>query len=92
MNKTWRIALVIGSLLLAQPMVSSPVHAQSNAQKSAQLSKAQAAERARQSVKGRVLKVEQSQNTYRVKVLQKSGRVVTVVVDKRTGRVKSAGN
>jgi uncharacterized membrane protein YkoI len=51
------------------------------------ISAAQAAQKAQQQVSGRVLRVDQSKNTYKVKVLQKSGRVVTVDVDKRSGRV-----
>jgi uncharacterized membrane protein YkoI len=34
-----------------------------------------------------VLRVDQSKNKYRVKVLQKSGRVVSVDVDKKSGKV-----
>ncbi|MCU7555289.1 PepSY domain-containing protein [Alteromonas sp. ASW11-19] len=52
------------------------------------VSKAQAAARARTEVNGRVLRVEQTRNSYRVKVLKKSGRVVSVDVDKRSGQVK----
>ena len=44
-------------------------------------------EKAQQKVSGRVLKVDQSKNKYRVKVLQKSGRVVSVDVDKKSGKV-----
>lgn len=51
------------------------------------IDKAQAAQKAQQQVKGRVLKVEQNKTKYKVKVLQKSGRVVTVDVDKNSGRV-----
>ncbi len=53
------------------------------------IDKAQAAKKAQQKVKGRVLKVDQNQNKskYRVKMLQKSGRVVSVDVDKRSGKV-----
>ncbi len=49
----------------------------------------EAAERARVAVNGRVLKVEQTSKNYRVKVLKKSGRVVSVDVDKRSGKVKT---
>ena len=45
--------------------------------------KAQAAKQAKQKFPGRVLKVEQRQTTFRVKLLQKSGRVVTIEI-KRT--------
>ncbi|MDO6693505.1 PepSY domain-containing protein [Aliiglaciecola sp. 3_MG-2023] len=51
------------------------------------IDKAQAAEKVLQKVRGRVLRVNQSKNTYKVKVLQKTGRVVTVDVDKRSGKI-----
>lgn len=51
------------------------------------LDKAQAAQKARQATSGRVLKVDQKKNTYRVKVLKKSGRVVSVDVDRKSGKV-----
>ncbi|MDO6711873.1 MULTISPECIES: PepSY domain-containing protein [Alteromonadaceae] len=51
------------------------------------IDKAQAANRVLQKVNGRVLRVNQSKNTYKVKVLQKNGRVVTVDVDKRSGKI-----
>jgi len=54
------------------------------------LTKSQAAERARKAENGRVLKVEQTSKSYRVKVLKKSGRVVSVDVDKRSGKVKTS--
>lgn len=45
-------------------------------------SKAEAARVAQSKTSGRVLKVEQQGNVYRVKILQDSGRVVSVVVKK----------
>lgn len=54
------------------------------------MSKNQAALQAQKSVKGRVLKVEQNKSKYKVKVLQKSGRVVTVDVDKKSGKVSNS--
>ncbi|MFT4940166.1 MAG: putative membrane protein YkoI [Paraglaciecola sp.] len=63
---------------------STAVDAQS---KQKPIDKSQAAKRAQQKVKGRVLKVDQSNSKYRVKVLQKSGRVVSVDVDKNSGKV-----
>lgn len=54
------------------------------------ISKSEAAERARIAADGRVLKVEQTSQNYRVKVLKKSGRVVSVEVDKRSGKVKKS--
>lgn len=49
--------------------------------------KSDAAKKAQQKVSGRVLRVDQSKSKYRVKVLQKSGRVVSVNVDKKSGKV-----
>jgi len=63
---------------------STAAHAQS---KQKPIDKSQAAKRAQEKVKGRVLKVDQSKSKYRVKVLQKSGRVVSVDVDKKSGKV-----
>lgn len=56
--------------------------------KEVSLSKSEAAEKAQKKVRGRVLKVEQDRDNYRVKVLKKSGRVVSVDVDKKSGQVK----
>ena len=53
-------------------------------------SKSQAASRASSAENGRVLKIEQTSTKYRVKVLKKSGRVVSVEVDKRSGKVKKS--
>ncbi len=72
--------LLTVALLFAAPSMAQDQRGQN-------INKAQAVQKAQQAVSGRVLRVDQSQNTYRVKVLQKSGRVVTVDVDKRTGRV-----
>ncbi|MGJ8678697.1 PepSY domain-containing protein [Paraglaciecola sp.] len=55
------------------------------------LNKSQAAKKAQQKVNGRVLKVNQSKNKYQVKLLQKSGRVVSVNVDKKSGKVSQQG-
>lgn len=57
------------------------------AQEPKELDMSQAAQRAIQQVDGQVLKVDTGKDKYRVKVLQKSGRVVTVDVDKKSGKV-----
>jgi uncharacterized membrane protein YkoI len=49
--------------------------------------KSEAAQKAQSKVNGRVLKVDQNKQKYRVKVLQKSGRVISVDVDKTSGKV-----
>ncbi|WP_276307695.1 PepSY domain-containing protein [Alteromonas facilis] len=70
--------------------IAMPAYAQQKEKqdKTEKIDKTQAAERARAELKGRVLKVEKRQDNYRVKVLQKSGRVVSVDVDKKSGAVK----
>jgi uncharacterized membrane protein YkoI len=65
--------------------MSSSVAAQNNDKAKAN-DKAEAAKRAQAQVKGRVLKVDQNKDKYRVKVLQKSGRVVSVDVDKNVDK------
>ena len=80
-----KLRAVFTSLLVAFSLLVSPV---SNAQsKSKGIDKEQAVRKAQQQVKGRVLKVDQGKSKYRVKVLQKSGRVVNVDVDKKSGKV-----
>ena len=74
------ICLIVAGLLFTG--VSS--HAQ---EKQQSLNKAQAAKKAQQQVNGRVLRVDQQKSKYRVKLLKKSGRVVSVDVDKRSGKV-----
>ncbi len=71
---------------------SGPLMAQQNERQQDTLDRAQAAARAQQQVKGRVLRVDQAGNKYRVKVLKKSGRVVSVDVDKRSGQVRQTQN
>ena len=66
-------------------LLSGQALAQDKRQK--QINQAQAVQKAQQQVKGQVLKVRQGKNNYQIKVLQKSGRVVTVNVDKKSGRV-----
>lgn len=77
------IACAVTWLFLAMPSYAM----QDDQKKSPPINKSQAAERAKQQVNGRVLRVEQTKNKYRVKVLKKSGRVVSVDVDRNSGRV-----
>lgn len=85
MTLSLRVAIVCVVLALS---CTSPAIAQQSA--NASISKSEAAERARNAENGRVLKVEQTSKKYRVKVLKKSGRVVTVDVDKSSGKVKTS--
>lgn len=84
MTLSLRVAIL--TLVLALSGANSAMALQSS---SGDISKSEAAERARNAENGRVLKVEQTSKKYRVKVLKKSGRVVSVDVDKRSGKVKS---
>ncbi len=70
--------------------VAVPVSANNDKQSS--LNKSQAAKQAQKVAKGQVLKVEQRNNQYRVKVLQKSGRVVSVNVDKQSGKTSQSNS
>ena len=85
MKLSLRVAVVCLVLALSN---SSPALALQGS--GGDISKSEAAERARASENGRVLKVEQTSKNYRVKVLKKSGRVVSVDVDKRSGKVKKS--
>lgn len=76
--------LLFMTLLTTLSLVDNVVYAQETKKP---IDKSQAAQKAQQKVKGRVLKVDQNKSKYRVKVLQKSGRVVSVDVDKRSGKV-----
>lgn len=84
MTLSLRVAIL--TLVLALSGANNAMALQSS---SGGISKSEAAERARNAENGRVLKVEQTSKKYRVKVLKKSGRVVSVDVDKRSGKVKS---
>lgn len=56
-----------------------------NAAKNVAKTKAEAARKAQKQVKGRVLKVEQRGDVFRVKLLQESGRVVSIEIKKIPG-------
>ena len=55
-------------------------------------SKAEAARLAQNKASGRVLKVEQHGSVYKVKILQDSGRVVSVVIQKAENKGKGEAN
>ncbi|MCH8537938.1 MAG: hypothetical protein LAT66_09225 [Alkalimonas sp.] len=71
--------LVLTALLLATPLSVDANRAS--------IDKEQAAELALQRYPGRVLNVKTESQHYRVRVLQHDGRVVTLLVDRRTGRI-----
>ena len=55
------------------------------------ISREQAVNLAQQKFPGKVLKVQDKQQYYRIRVLQTDGRVITVLVDGQTGRIKKDG-
>jgi uncharacterized membrane protein YkoI len=63
------------------------VHAYQQAEKQ-KITKSQAARQAQKAVSGKVLKVELKGSLYRVKIHQNSGRVVFVMVDAYSGKVR----
>jgi len=79
--------MTVAVFLLAMPL-SQQAHARQDKQATQQIDRSQAAAKAQQQVKGRVLRVDQTRSTYRVKMLKKNGRVISVDVDKNTGRVQ----
>lgn len=84
--------LQIMGIVTLLALSSVPVMAQQSERQQDTMDRTQAAARAQQQVKGRVLRVDQAGNKYRVKVLKKSGRVVSVDVDKRSGQVRQTQN
>lgn len=56
------------------------------------VSREQAVAIAQQSYPGKIVKVQSDKQQYRIRVLQTDGRVITVVVDGQSGRVKRDGN
>lgn len=56
--------------------------------KQPEVTKEQAASLAQQRYPGKILKVQTESHHYRVRLLQADGRVITVLVDNRTGRVE----
>ena len=80
-----KLRAVFTSLLIVLSLLVSPVSVAQS--KSKGINKEQAVKKAQQQVKGRVLKVDRRNSKYRVKMLQKSGRVVNVDVDRKSGKV-----
>ena len=81
------LKITVAFFLLAMPL-SQQAHARQDKQATQQIDRSQAAAKAQQQVKGRVLRVDQTRFAYRVKMLKKNGRVISVDVDKNTGRVQ----
>ncbi|KKO49281.1 hypothetical protein VT06_07120 [Arsukibacterium sp. MJ3] len=73
-------------LLLFAMMLAPNAVALTNQQP--EVSKEQATELAQQRFPGKILKVQAESSQYRVRLMQENGRVVTVLVNNRTGQVK----
>lgn len=90
MKATWLVVLmwlIIGGLNVSQ--VSSVFASERNAkqQSKKQISAQQAARKVIGRFGGKLLKVSSSKNGYRVKVIKKDGRIISVFVDGRTGQI-----
>jgi uncharacterized membrane protein YkoI len=84
---TLRSFFLASMLILSSHIVLVPATVAQDKQEQQRISKSQAAQRALQVVPGKVLKVESRGSVYRVKIHQKSGRVVYVTIDAITGNV-----
>ena len=79
--------------MISLPLVSSASMPIQNEQSSsyifaaAKISKQQAAKIAQKRVAGRVLKVTLKKSTYRVKIVSKSGDVISVLVNANNGKI-----
>ncbi len=78
--------LILSALLLTCVAVQAGTNNDSKA-----VSREQAAALAQQHYPGKIVKVQVQQHYYRIRVLQADGRVVTVLVDGQSGRIKRDG-
>jgi uncharacterized membrane protein YkoI len=79
-------------LLIIIALLFSATSAAMSSPKRPAVSKEQAATLAQQRYPGKIVKVQTEQQNYRIRVLQSDGRVVTVLVDGRSGQVQREGN
>jgi uncharacterized membrane protein YkoI len=84
---TLRSVFLAFTLILCSHLVLVPAAVAKDKQEQQRISTSQAAQKALQAVSGKVLKVESRGSVYRVKIHQKSGRVVYVTVNAITGKV-----
>ncbi|WP_372627643.1 PepSY domain-containing protein [Arsukibacterium sp.] len=75
-------------LLIMLSVVTLAPDAMALGKQQSQVTKEQAANLAQQRFPGKVLKVQTESRHYRVRLIQADGRVITVLVDNRTGRVE----
>lgn len=79
-------ALLIGSSTLAYAQ-STGSSASKSSDAEPKVNQQQAIAKAKQSVQGKVLKVDRNKEHYRVKMLNPKGRVISVNVNKQSGKV-----
>ncbi|MDR6983635.1 Peptidase propeptide and YPEB domain-containing protein [Rheinheimera pacifica] len=79
-------------LLIITALLFSATTAAMTSPKRPAVTKEQAATLAQQRYPGKIVKVQTEQQNYRIRVLQSDGRVVTVLVDGRSGQVQREGN
>lgn len=72
--------LALTLLLLPTPLTSNAAARPEQATASREISSSEAAARARSQYGGRVIKVQKQGRSYRVRLLQPSGRVITVTI------------
>jgi uncharacterized membrane protein YkoI len=75
-------------LLLILSVISLAPYAAAQGKQQNQVTKEQAANLAQQRFPGKVLKVQAENRNFRVRLIQADGRVITVLVDNRSGQVK----
>ena len=75
-----RFIILFATLIASRFSLADPPMFEEQQPASTAQTKSQAAKQATRRYKGRVLKVETQQSSFRVKVLQKSGRVVVVEI------------
>lgn len=78
-------------LLVITLFLSSVAHAQPTATRPA-ITKEKAAQLAQTRYPGKVIRVQTEADCYRIRVLQSNGRVITVLVDGQSGRVRRDEN
>lgn len=86
-----KLLVLLSVMLLTATVLSNAALAMTSPKRPA-VTKEQAAMLAQQRYPGKIVKVQTGQQFYRIRVLQSDGRVITVLVDGRTGRVQREGN
>ena len=80
--------LNIRNLIYCTLLCLSVSSADLSARQQAQISKQQAVKLVKSNYPGKIVKIQNGRQYYKIRVLQKSGRVITLKVDKTTGKIK----